>query len=236
VKTNPPSGPQHGRLYSLVAFFSRLQLGYLLRSSRNPRPIVMLFVFTAGATALAIISAAAYVTKLPLLFPPLGPSAFILFYTPMSESASPRSMLLAHVLAVAAGLLALSIICWASPNAALADRMAMNWHRIGAIALAMGLAGVAMVTWHCVHPPAAATALIAAMGYLETGTQVAGLIGAVVLLILEAIFFNRIIGGLPYPFWRSDPKVAATYGTLAGIPESGMTFWQKLVNKTFQKR
>ena len=236
MNSEGPRGPQQGILFRGIAFISRLQLDYLIRTSRNPRPVIVLFVLITGATALAIISIAAYATRLPLIFPPLGPSAFILFHTPMSESASPRSMLLSHVMAVIAGLLAVHFINWTAPAVDLTDPAVMNWHRIGAIVIAMGLTGLIMVTWHCVHPPAAATALIAAMGYLETVIQVVGLIGAVVLLILEAIFFNRIIGGLPYPYWRGDPKVAATYGVLAGIPESGMTFWQKMVAKTFQKR
>ncbi|MBW1716072.1 MAG: hypothetical protein JRJ77_09640, partial [Deltaproteobacteria bacterium] len=60
--------------------------------------------------------------------------------------------------------------------------------------------------------------------------------GAVILLVLEAIFFNRIIGGLPYPIWRADPNVARNYGVLAGIPETETTFWQQLAAKIFQRR
>ncbi len=232
----PTQGPQQGWFFRFIAFFSKLQLDYLMRSSRNPRPVLIIFVFAAGATALAIISMAAIVTRLPLVFPPLGPSAFILFYTPMSDAASPRSMLLAHSMAIAAGLLALGAFAWIFPTADLATSTIMNGPRISAIALSMGLIGVGMIVWRCVHPPAAATALIAVMGYLETSVQVLGLIGAVLMLILEAILFNRIIGGLPYPYWRSDPKIAATYGLLAGIPEAGATFWQKMVSKTFHKR
>jgi CBS-domain-containing membrane protein len=100
----------------------------------------------------------------------------------------------------------------------------------------MGLIGFMMVAVKCVHPPAAASALIAAMGYLANAEQVFGLTGAVMLLVLEAIFFNRIIGGLPYPMWRGDPKVARNYGELAGIAESRTTFWKQLSTKIFQSR
>jgi CBS-domain-containing membrane protein len=93
-----------------------------------------------------------------------------------------------------------------------------------------------MISVRCVHPPAAASALIAAMGYLANPEQILGIIGAVILLVLEAIFFNRIIGGLPYPIWRADPNFARNYGVLAGIPETGTTFWQQLAAKTFQRR
>lgn len=112
----------------------------------------------------------------------------------------------------------------------------MNWYRVMAIALSMGLTGIIMISARCAHPPAAASALIAAMGYLESIEQILGIIGAVILLVLEAIFFNRIIGGLPYPIWRADPHAARSYGELAGIPQTGTTFWQQLAAKTFQRR
>ena len=57
-----------------------------------------------------------------------------------------------------------------------------------------------------------------------------------VLLVLEAILFNRIIGGLPYPLWRVDPKVARNFGAMAGIPDSETTFWRQLAAKTLQRR
>ena len=122
------------------------------------------------------------------------------------------------------------------PEGNLYDPSVMNWYRIIAIALSMGLVGIIMVCMKCVHPPAAASALIAAMGYLENSFQVIGIIGAVILLIWEAILFNRIIGGLPYPIWKADPKIARNYGMLAGIPDTETTFWQQLTIKTFQRR
>lgn len=229
-------GPQRSLLFRLIAFFSRLQLGYLIRSIGNKRIIVVVFVFIAGTTALGIITVVAYVTKLPLLFPPLGPSAFILFHTPMSVTASPRNVFLSHTLAVISGLLSLWLVGMIYPHGNLYDQSEMNLYHVMVIALSMGLIGVIMVSMKCVHPPAAASALIAAMGYLKNSFQVFGLIGAVILLILEAIFFNRIIGGLPYPIWRADSKTAKEYGTLAGIPDTGTTFWKQLTIKTFQRR
>ena len=229
-------GPQYGFLFRVVAFFSRLQLSYLFRNIDNPNFLVILFVFTAGTTALGIITLVAYLTQLPLLFPPLGPTAFILFYTPMSVTASPRNTILAHTIAVAAGLLALWSIELAAPQANLSDPSVMNWYRVLAIALAMGLVSIAMIALRCVHPPAAASALIAAMGYLGNIVQVLGLPTAVVLLVFEALLFNRLLGGLPYPLWRSDPKISRMYGMLAGIPDAQGTFWQQLTGKIFQKR
>ena len=112
----------------------------------------------------------------------------------------------------------------------------MNWLNITAIMLAMGLTSAAMVVLGYVHPPAAATALIAAMGYLENIVQVGGTLAAVLFLVAEAIFFNRILGGLPYPLWNFDAEKVKEFTIIAGMPEYGKTHWQRLARKTFQRR
>jgi CBS-domain-containing membrane protein len=236
MKKTLPSVPQHSILFRLVAFFSRKQLWYLIQKEGKSRLLIPIFVFVAGATALAIISILAYLTDLPLLFPQLGPSAFILFYTPMSETASPRNVIVSHVISVFAGLIFLWFFATLQPEGNLFDPAVMDGHRIVVIALAMGFSCVAMVLLQCIHPPAAASALIAAMGYLQTVEQVLGIIAAVILIVLAAIIFNRIIGGLPYPLWRADPKVARNFGEMAGITQGETTFWRQLAAKNFQRR
>ena len=236
MKGNPPVGPQHSFVFGVIAFFSRLQFGYVLRSKGNPRFLVVIFVFSAGTIAVGIITMVAFLAKLPLIFPPLGPSAFILFHTPMSVTASPRTVILSHTMAVAAGLLSLRLVGMICPETDLFDPSVMNWYRVLVISLSMGITCVMMIIMRCEHPPAAGSALIAAMGYLGNAAQIVGLPVAVVLLVIEAFFFNRIIGGLPYPFWRADPKISRSSGVLAGIPEADTTFWQQLAAKIFQRR
>jgi CBS-domain-containing membrane protein len=236
MKKAQSSVPQQSILFRLVAFFSRKQLWYLIQKEGQSRLLISIFVFVAGATALAIISILAYITELPLLFPQLGPSAFILFYTPMSDTASPRNVILSHVLSVFAGLMFLRLFAILYPASSLLDPAVMNGHRIMVIALSMGVSCIAMVLLKCVHPPAAASALIAAMGYLESVEQVMGIIAAVNLIVVAAIIFNRVLGGLPYPLWRSDAKIARNFGEMAGITEGETTFWRQLATKTFQRR
>ncbi|MCD4688504.1 MAG: HPP family protein [Desulfuromonadaceae bacterium] len=228
--------PQQSFLFRLVAFFSRHQLSYLLRNSRHRRLLQLLFVFVAGATALGIISILAFMTNLPLLFPQLGPSAFILFYTPMSEQSSPRNVLLSHLLGVGIGLLSLWLCAQAFPGVHLTDSSVLNWQREIVVACSMGLACLLMVIFKCVHPPAAASALIASLGYLNSPEHVLGIVAAVVLLLFAALFFNRVIGGLPYPLWKFDAKVARHFGEMAGIPANEITFWRQAAMKTFQSR
>jgi CBS-domain-containing membrane protein len=139
-------------------------------------------------------------------------------------------------MAVAAGLSSLWLVGLVFPDMHLLVPSVLNWGRVAAIACSMGVIGVLMIATNSVHPPAAATALIAAMGYLQRPDQVVGLVAAVVLLSVEAFLFNRVIGGLPYPLWRADPTVSRNYGVLAGIPEKGTTYWHQLAVRLFQRR
>lgn len=214
---------------------SRLQLRYLLNHVDYRRIVSVGFVLMSGATAMGTITIIAMITDLPMLFPPLGPSAFILFYTPLGETACPRSVVLAHSLALFSGLLSFWIVSTTGPVFA-AGSQNIGWYQVAAIAMSIGLASMAMIVMNCVHPPAAATALIGAMGYFETMLQAGGVMAAVLLLVFEAIVFNRIIGGLPYPLWKFDPSVLLHYGRLAGLPQSGKAFWRQRAERSFRHR
>lgn len=228
--------PQQSFFFRVVAFFSRLQFSYLYKNVKKPHFLALLFVFVSGATALATIALTAYLIDLPLLFPPLGPTAFILFYTPMASSACPRSFVLSHSIAVAVGLAALYLFRVIFPESELHALTVMNWYRIFSVALAMGSISAIMVWLNIAHPPAAATALIAVMGYLDDPYKIMGIIAAVIILAIEGFVFNRLLGGLPYPLWRTDPKVARSYGVLAGIPKGDESFWEQLSCRIEQRR
>ena len=228
--------PQSGLLFRVVAFFAHLRLGYLLRDGRHSRSAVRIFVFIEGLSALAIIASAAYLAKLPLLFPPLAPSAFILFRTPLSRPASPRAVLLSHSLAMLLGLAMLHLFSLLFPEANLHGDDALNWPRIFALALAMGLTSLAMILLDCAHPPATATALVAAMGYFDGLLQVAALPLAVLLLLAQALVFNRLLGGLPFPLWSFDPKAARQYPDLAGLGDQQTPFWDRVAETVFERR
>ncbi|HHD63339.1 MAG TPA: HPP family protein [Desulfobulbaceae bacterium] len=227
------NGPQGTLLYRLVSFFSRLQLRYLLPRLQHPERVVRLFVFVEGSMALAVLSTAAYYTQFPLLFPPLGPSAFILFRMPMSAASAPRTVLLSHLSGLVSGFIALYLGFFVFSSQAVADPGVVSAGSIVILSLAMGLSSLAMIWFECNHPPATATALIVAMGYITAVTQVIGFIIAVVFLISLAFLFNRILGGLPYSYWRHNPETALHYGTLAGIADRRQGYWQQLTAKMF---
>ncbi len=230
------AGPQQTFLFRLVAFVTRFRIHQLHRRTERKQLALGFYVFASGTTALGIITLAAFAAKLPLLFPPLGPSAFILFRTPMSPAASPRSVIFSHALALAAGIGSLYVADLLFPDAHLYNPHVLNGPRVLAIALAMGVTSVGMIAGRFAHPPAAATALLGGMAYFSEFAQIGGLLAAVFLLVLQAWFFVRVLGGLPYPRWQADPKVSRHYGTLAGISEEGTSYWQQLVSQIHLRR
>ncbi len=232
----PDVYPQRSLLFRLISSITHLQLGYLLQDGKHSKGIVRLFVFIEAVSALAIISTTAYLIDLPLLFPPLGPSAFILFFTPLARTAAPRSVLLSHSMGLFIGLVMVGLFSLLFPDVPLAPGDSLNWVRIAVLSLAMGLVSLGMIFFRLAHPPAAATTLIAAMGFIDSYTQVLGYLVAVLLLIFQALLFNRMIGGLPFPLWNFSPEAAHQYPDLAGLSDREITRQDKMQERIFQRK
>lgn len=179
----------------------RIQVPALME--RHDSTVVLgLFAFINGLVSIAIMAAAALVTGAPFIFPSLGPTAFLLFYTPMTPAASPRNTFLGHLIGAAAGFLALVVFGLLDAAPALASTVTAP--RVGAAALSLALTSGLMAWLNVPHPPAGATTLIVSLGILREPWQLAVLMGAVVLLVLQGLLINRL-AGIPYPVWRSEP-------------------------------
>jgi CBS-domain-containing membrane protein len=139
------------------------------------------------------------VTGSPFIFPSLGPTAFLFFYTPTAPSASPRNTLIGHAIGVLAGYFSLVVTGLTLAGPALA--VGVTWPRVIAAALSLGLTAGLMVLFKSPHPPAGATTLIVSLGILTQPLKLLLLMGAVVLLTLQAIAINRL-AGIPYPLWN----------------------------------
>jgi CBS-domain-containing membrane protein len=148
------------------------------------------------------MSLVALVTGEPFVFPSLGPTAFLLFYTPLLPAASPRNTLAGHVIGAAAGYLALVVFGLTNDPPALASSVTAA--RAGAAGLSLGLTSGAMVWAGVPHPPAGATTLIVSLGILREPEQLAVLMVAVVLLVAQGLAINRL-AGIGYPLWSPPP-------------------------------
>lgn len=198
----PPPGPIGGELvHVLRGFGQRLQIPFLVEHHSRVS-VLGLFAFANGVLSIGLMAAAAVATGAPFIFPSLGPTAFLLFYTPTQPAASPRNTIGGHLIGVLAGYLALVVFGLTARGPALAE--GVTWTNVGAAALSLGLTSGAMVWCRVPHPPAGATTLIVSLGILHEPWQLAVLMLAVCLLVLQGIVINRL-AGIDYPLWAPHP-------------------------------
>ena len=78
----------------------RLRLARLL--GRFPeRPVWAAFMFINGFVTIAILAGVAMLTRTPFVFPSLGPTAFLFFFSPTAPTASPRNTIIGHAIGIA---------------------------------------------------------------------------------------------------------------------------------------
>lgn len=174
----------------------------VLTQRHNSRVVLGMFAFVNGLIAIGAMAFVAYVTGEPFVFPSLGPTAFLLFYTPMLPASSPRNTIGGHLIGAAAGYL--SLVVFGLTDALPALAASVTGARVGAAALSLGLTSGAMVWLRVPHPPAGATTLIISLGILREPQQIAVLMVAVVLLVAQGFVINRL-AGIPYPVWNPAP-------------------------------
>jgi CBS domain-containing membrane protein len=185
----------------LLGLFRRFQLTELVRY-HNSTVVMALFSLINGCLSIGLMAVVALVTRAPFIFPSLGPTAFLLFYTPTAPTASPRNAIAGHLIGALAGWLSLALFGLTAAPAATAS--GVEWPRVGAAALSLGVTSGLMVLFRVPHPPAGATTLIISLGVMPHLWQIPVLMGAVVLLVGQAFVINRL-AGIPYPLW-APPK------------------------------
>lgn len=194
-----PEHPLGGELSDVIGgLLRRLQLTHLLRH-HGSIPVLALFSFVNGCLSIALMAGAALVTRAPFVFPSLGPTAFLFFYTPTAPAASPRNAFIGHLIGAVMGWASLHLCGLADAPPALAA--GLTWPGVAAAGLSLGLTSGVMVLLRAPHPPAGATTLIVSLGLLREPWQLGVLMLAVVLLTVQAFVINRA-AGLPYPVWR----------------------------------
>jgi CBS-domain-containing membrane protein len=190
--------PIGGEMSDIVGgLFTRLRMPWLLQHHTRVY-VLALFSFINGCISIGIMSALALITHTPFIFPSLGPTAFLFFYTPTAPAASPHNTIIGHAIGIFAGYFSLVVTGLTLAGPALT--VGVTWSRVIAAALSLGLTSGLMVLLKSPHPPAGATTLIISLGLLTKPWQLVVLMLAVVLLTLQALAINRL-AGIPYPLW-----------------------------------
>jgi CBS domain-containing membrane protein len=179
----------------------------MIRTARLAR-MWALFMFTNGFISIGILCGLAMVFQTPFIFPSLGATAFLLFFTPTTPAASPRNALCGHAIGIACGYAALWVTGLQHAGPVIITEL--SWTRILATALSLATTGALMILLNRPHPPAAATTLIVSLGLVSRPAYLVVLEAAVGLLVGQAIIINRLTG-VRYPFWASvpTPKIGA---------------------------
>lgn len=190
--------PIGGRMSDVVlGLAKRFRLGPL--TERFSSVFVLgVFAMLNGLLSIALMSLVALATGQPFVFPSLGPTAFLLFYTPTAPTASPRNTVVGHLIGAAAGYVSLALFGLRDAGPALV--LGVDWARVGAAGVSLGLTAGLMVWLRVPHPPAGATTLIVSLGLLRTIPELGVLMLGVILLVAQGLAINRL-AGIDYPFW-----------------------------------
>src|SRR5438309_2806158 len=175
-----------------------MRIPWLLRHHSRVS-VLALFSFINGCISIGLMSVLALITQSPFIFPSLGPTAFLFFYTPTAPAASPRNTIIGHAIGATAGYLSLMLTGLTTAGPALT--VGVTWPRAIAAGLSLGLTAGLMVLLKSPHPPAGATTLIVSLGILTKPWQLLLLMVAVILLTMQAFIINRL-AGIPYPLWN----------------------------------
>ena len=127
-----------------------------------------------------VIGATGLWAGLPWLFPSLGPTIFLQVHKPDQESSRPYNVVLGHALGILAAIIGVLLPGAGSAPSVLASNE-LTWPRVWAAVIAMVLTLAAQVPLKASHPPAAATALLIALGgfsltWRDMGVLVAGIL------------------------------------------------------------
>ncbi len=181
-------------MHKFAKFVERICMGY--QNNHTPLREKLISSLTACCSILLLLLFVQHLTLgLPfkmLVLASMGASAFLLFVVPHSPMAQPWPVLGGHL---AAAFIGVACAQWI-PNLALAA------------ALAVLLSVLVMHVLHCLHPPSAATAMIAVLGGPEVhaiGWQFCYEVVAINagLMVMLAIVLNNLVPGRRYPMRHS---------------------------------
>lgn len=183
---------------TLKGLAQRLHLKPLLQ--RYPeRWVWALFMFINGFVTVAVLAGIAMFSGSPFVFPSLGPTAFLVFFTPTLPTASPRNIIYGHGIGILCGFGSLWLCGLAQSPSAI--RQGVDLARMVAAALSLASTGAGMILFKAAHPPACATTLIISLGIVTRPPHLLVIEVAVVLLTLQALAINRL-AGIDYPYWQ----------------------------------
>ncbi len=184
----------------IAALFTHLQMTWLLKHLPT-RLVWSVYVGVNGFATIGLLGLLALITGSPFVFPSLGPTAYLFFFSPLGEASSPRNAILGHAIGLICGYVAFAVTSGFGPS--FAAHGEVHLPRVLAAAFALSATGALMALFGVSHAPAGATTLIVALGIISQPRELIVIEIAVILLTAQAFVINRI-AGVNYPLWRND--------------------------------
>lgn len=206
---NRGSYDEHASADHILSFFRKLRLDSLLRHF-PPRLVRSVYVFVNGFITIAVLALLALVSRNPFVFPSLGPTAYLLFFSPLGKTSSPRNTIYGHAIGLVCGYAA--FVLTGAGALPFGIHQGIFWPRILAAALSLSATGALMVLLDVSHPPAGATTLIVSLGIISKPRELVIIEVAVFLLVAQALVINRL-AGLRYPLWNATDSTKRVEGS-----------------------
>ncbi|MGD1064294.1 MAG: HPP family protein [Terracidiphilus sp.] len=194
---------------------AHLRLEWLLQHF-PARVVWAIYVCINGFITIGLLALLALLTGSPFVFPSLGPTAYLFFFSPLAEASSPRNTILGHAIGLICGYGAFALTVASSPPFGL--HPGVHGPRVLAAALSLSATGALMALFRVSHPPAGATTLIVSLGIIFQPKELVIIEVAVILLTVQAFAINRL-AGVPYPLWRSVKPAGNGLTARSGILE-----------------
>ena len=198
VKEHNDSHAEHNGFEHVGVLLTHMRMEWLLRHF-PPRLVWAVYVCVNGFITIGLLGLLALLTGSPFVLPSLGPTAYLFFFSPLSESSSPRNTILGHAIGLICGYGAYALAVASSPP--FGTNPGVHGPRLLAAALSLSATGALMALLRVSHPPAGATTLIVSLGIISQPKELVIIEVAVILLTVQAFAINRL-AGIPYPAWR----------------------------------
>jgi CBS domain-containing membrane protein len=190
--------PEHNGFEHVGILLTHMRMEWLLQRF-PPRLVWAVYVCVNGFITIGLLGLLALLTGSPFVFPSLGPTAYLFFFSPLAEVSSPRNTILGHAIGLVCGYAAFVLVVASSPPFGM--NPGVHGSRLLAAALSLSATGALMALLRVSHPPAGATTLIVSLGVISQPKELVIIEIAVILLTIQAFAINRL-AGIPYPIWR----------------------------------
>ena len=197
---------ESGTFEHVGVLLAHMRLEWLL-GHFSPRLVWTAYVCVNCFITIGLLAMLALITGSPFVFPSLGPTAYLFFFSPLAETSSPRNAIVGHAIGLICGYGAFAVTTASSPPFAMLP--GVHGPRVLAAALSLSATGALMVLLRVSHPPAGATTLIVSLGIISQPRELVIIEVAVFLLTAQALAINRL-AGLPYPLWSHHPPAGTS--------------------------